>query len=725
MDRFVNFICTKSKFIIALVVIINLASVVSLFRISIDTDITGFFSRGNAVYDEYVMLTEKYDISESLVLLIEDDSSLLSEENMTAIQTLVVSVEDIPGISEVRSFLPKKYPSGGILLDVDERFIERHYDVLEDYTRHSYPAAHQFLSDDEGTGIISLTLSNDANGAEIVDSLEQLVALHPDMRISLAGDSVIGATLEWYLLRIIFLLPPAAASLVLFVFYRMLRNVRLTLLSMLPAAFGTLWTLGTIFLQGESVNIVTAISPIFILVMGSADGLHYTTHLLEKMALYSDRRRLTLETMRMVLKPIILTSVTTMAGFGSLAWSDLEPIRQMGIYVPLGIGYACLLSVFFLPAVLSRIELPASAPLDQGGVIGFFVTLSQRKRTIMAGVALLLVVSAINLPNLKVVTDPLLYFKEGSDIRQTFQTVEDTFGGALVMIGEIPAERGLETLRDADDAEAVLDMERDLERMQGVVSARSLFDIVQQTYEAQTGRFGYPESPAAVSLIIKAMDEEDLAPWYSEDGLRLMARTKDLDSEDVDALQQFRDERPELRILNGTPMLYNEMNRLTVRSQVQSLGLALVLVFLMLVIAFRDPRAAVYALVPIMVTIVAIMGALVVTGYNLNMVTATLSAVTVGVGVDYAIHLISGIQYYRARGMVITDAVETALRTVSRPVLASAFGLCAGISIMFLSPLHIHTEVATVMWVAMTISSISALSLIPLFYNARSKRDSS
>jgi len=286
------------------------------------------------------------------------------------------------------------------------------------------------------------------------------------------------------------------------------------------------------------------------------------------------------------------------------------------------------------------------------------------------------------------------------------------------MIGEIPAPRGLDTLRVADNAEAVLDMERDLERMPGVLSARSLFDVIKQAYEAQTGRIGYPESPAAVSLIIEAMDEDDIASWYSEDGLRLVARTSDLDSEDVAALQQFRERYPELRTLNGTPILYNEMNRLTVRSQVQSLGLALVLVFLMLMFAFRDPRAAVYALVPIMVTIVALMGALVVTGYNLNMVTATLSAVTVGVGVDYAIHLISGIQYYRTRGLAVVDAVETALGTVSRPVLASAFGLSAGISVMFLSPLHIHTEVATVMWVAMTVSSFGALALIPLFYTA-------
>ena len=656
-------------------------------------------------------------------MLIEDDSSLLTRDNMLTVLALQDSAEAIPGVSEAQSFLPARYPAGGIMMDVDQRFIERHYEVLEDYIRLR-AAAGGSLSRDEATALVTITLHNDADGEKVVRALERAVAGYPGVEISLAGDPVIGLTLEWYLLRIIFLLPPATATLVLFVFYRMLRNVRLTVLSILPAAFATLWTLGTIFAQGEAVNLVTAISPVFILVMGSADGLHYTTHLLEKMALYTDRKTLTFETLRMVFKPIVLTSVTTMAGFGSLAWSDLDPIRQMGIYVPLGIGYACLLSVFFLPAVLCRIHLPAADPPEQGGVIGFFVTLPRRKGAILLAVALVLGISAVNLPRLKVVSDPLLYFKEDSDIRQTFQSVEDTFGGALALIGEIPATCGLETLRDADCAEAVLEMERDLDRMPGILSAYSLFDAVRATHEAQTGDIGYPKSPAVVDLILRAMDESDLASWYREDGLRLVARTSDLDCEDVEALRRFRDAHSELRTLNGTPVLYNELNRLTVRSQVQSLGLALVLVFLMLVVAFRDPRAAVYALVPIGVTIVAVMGALVLTGYNLNMVTATFSAVTVGVGVDYAIHLISGIQYYRGSGLPVADAVEKALASVSRPVLASAFGLTTGISVMFFSPLHIHAEVATVMWVAMLISSLGALALIPLFYlrEGRGKR---
>jgi len=162
------------------------------------------------------------------------------------------------------------------------------------------------------------------------------------------------------------------------------------------------------------------------------------------------------------------------------------------------------------------------------------------------------------------------------------------------------------------------------------------------------------------------------------------------------------------------------LNKLTVDSQVKSLGLALFLVFVMLVLFLRELRASIVALIPIAITIVSIMGVLAVTGYNLNLVTATLSAVAVGVGVDYAIHLLSGIQYFTRQGMPTGKAVEAALTTVSRPILANAFGLAAGESVMFFSPLHIHTEIATVMWVAMTVSSLGALALIPLFYARRS-----
>jgi predicted RND superfamily exporter protein len=99
--------------------------------------------------------------------------------------------------------------------------------------------------------------------------------------------------------------------------------------------------------------------------------------------------------------------------------------------------------------------------------------------------------------------------------------------------------------------------------------------------------------------------------------------------------------------------------------------------------------------------------------------TATLSAIAIGVGVDYSIHLISGIYYFRRYGGSLKESVNSALGVVSRPILANAFGLAIGLSALFFSPLLIHTHVASVMWIAMVVSSFAALFLIPIFYKRR------
>jgi hypothetical protein len=154
-----------------------------------------------------------------------------------------------------------------------------------------------------------------------------------------------------------------------------------------------------------------------------------------------------------------------------------------------------------------------------------------------------------------------------------------------------------------------------------------------------------------------------------------------------------------------------------VESQIRSLGLALVLIFVTLLVTIRKIKAALIAMLPIVITIAAILGMLSITDFNLNIVTATLSAIAVGVGVDYAIHLISGIYYFRKQGLGGTESVDSALLSLSRPILANALGLAIGLSVFFFSPLRIHMQVASVMWVAMVISSMGALLLIPLFYS--------
>jgi len=723
VERIASFIYNRSRLIIVLVAILNIVALASLFRFKLDTDFLSLFTEGNPKAEEYNQLNEKYQIGEAISVLIEQDDSLLDKENLQAVYRLQEKIEELDGIYRVQSFIPSEVSMGGHTITDMEEFIDRHSDLLRDFIEDRYFLTEQFLSDDRSKGAIIATLALDAVPGDVVDSLERIIQNEGRLTLSLAGNEIIKDTLWSYLIRIIFILPPCAGILVLFVFFLIIRNGKFTILSIIPAGLAVLWTVGTIFWSGQKLNLVTVISPIFVLVIGSAYGLHYVTHFMDNIPKYSDRRQLTVETMGMVGTPIFLATITTMAGFASLTWTEVQAMRQMGIFVSLGIGYAGFIALFFLPAVLSRMKLPSQLPPTQQGNVTRLILAASRHRALVVAVFLAIVaVAAFYIPRLDVVSNQLMFFKGDSQIRQTFDKVEKYFGGALYLTGEIVADRGIDTLRDYNFAEDILDAERELERMPGVKSVLSIFDMVVGINEMVTGRDEYPESPRVIQRFLTQIDDEDLEIWVSDDGFRMMLRTEELESLDVDRVENFVAEHPDIRLISGMPVLFEEMNKLVVQSQTQSLGLALILVFIMLLVTIRRFGAALIALIPIVITITAIMGFLVISKFNLNILTANLSAISVGVGVDYSIHLISGIYYFRKQGLGRSESVDAALSSVSRPVLANAFGLAIGLSILFFSPLRIHMQAASVMWVAMVVSSLAALLLIPIFYSGLRSR---
>jgi len=724
LQKLAGFIYDHARLVIAFVIIVNLVSLASFFRFNLDADFLSFFSQGNPKADEYHALNEKYASGETISVLIESDGSLLDEASLRDVFNLQNEIAAIPGVAVVQGFIPAEVISpSGTMAPVDAALIAAHPGELRDYIADTYFMTGQFLTADERNGILTVSLEMDADASEVIKALETLAETGP-VSFALAGNEVIKDTIWGYLVVILCILPPCAIILVLLVFRYILKSFRFTILAMIPAWFAALWTFGTVFWSGQDLNLLTVLSPLFILVMGSAYGLHYASHFLDNMRQYQDRRELTVATLGMVGTPILLATLTTMAGFASLAWTEVVPMRHMGIFVTLGIGYAGFVAIFFLPAVLSRIKLPAQTPAGQDAWLTNFVLGASRRRLLVPAVfAAIFVVSAVFIPRLEVESNQLTYFKESSEIRQTFDRVEQGFGSAIPLTGEIVSPRGKLSLLDSAFADRVLATERELEQLPGVRSAFSAFDLIAGVNHMLTGQAGYPDDPARLQAMLTQFGSGQLDSFVSSDGFKMVVRTEDLSSEDIQVIQDFVATHDDtLRIITGMPVLFNEMNRLVVRSQVQSLGLALALIFLMLWITLRRVTAALAGLLPIALTIAAILGMLAMTGFNLNLMTANLSAIAIGVGVDYSIHLLSGIYYYRSRGLSKEASVDEALTTVSRPVLANAFGLGIGLSAMFFSPLRIHTQAAAVMWVAMVVSSLAALLLVPQFYRGRRKK---
>ena len=115
-------------------------------------------------------------------------------------------------------------------------------------------------------------------------------------------------------------------------------------------------------------------------------------------------------------------------------------------------------------------------------------------------------------------------------------------------------------------------------------------------------------------------------------------------------------------------------------------------------------------MVPIALTIVTLLGFVAISGIQLNLLTAVVSSIVLGVGIDYAIHFVAAIDIAREDG---DGYVYRAIDRAGRPIVANALGIAIGLTALWLSPLAIHAQVSAIMWVGMITAGLTSLVVLP------------
>ncbi|MDH3193012.1 MAG: MMPL family transporter, partial [Acidimicrobiia bacterium] len=514
--------------------------------------------------------------------------------------------------------------------------------------------------------------------------------------ITMAGNPVIFASVVDLLGLFLLAIPPLVIGLMLAVFYANIGDRRLAALAMLPAILGSLWTFGLLFGLGRQVDIVTVIVPIFVIVMGSADGLHFVTHFQEEAHKTSDPATLVASALRQVGVPMILTTISTGAGFLSLLFTGVHPIAQLGTFSAIGITFAGIISFVSLPALLSRLIIK---PEHHNALLGPWVTkglraLVRTRRPALVITLVLVAFAALTIPSLGVNSDQLFFFKDDDPVRLAFAKTEAAFGGATPLIGEFAYDPSagsdqLSTIRQTSD---------ELRALPGVREVFSLADL--------EGRVPAPQFAALLAGDV----ELPLGRMASDDGLRFVMFPENFTTADLALWKDYAANSDEVRALTGMPIVWDEIARLVVRSQVVSLIVAFVLVTAMLGLAYRRLRQTVASLVPIILTVATLLGFLAFSETDLNLMTAVLSSIVIGVGIDYAIHFIAAIDLARQEG---PGTIDRAIERAGRPIVANALGIAVAFTALWLSPLKIHNQLSVIMQVSMVAAALTALVIIP------------
>jgi predicted RND superfamily exporter protein len=188
---------------------------------------------------------------------------------------------------------------------------------------------------------------------------------------------------------------------------------------------------------------------------------------------------------------------------------------------------------------------------------------------------------------------------------------------------------------------------------------------------------------------------------------------KDFSNQTLDEISNVVDGSSMDIKVTGSSYLMRDLNSELAVGQLNSSIIALVAIFILMLISLRSLVIAFIATVPIIVTVIFMYGFLGLSGISLNIITATIFSITIGVGIDYAVHYTSVFRAYKKEGLSSNDAALKALHYTERPIIANAFGVSIGLSALFVSPLLIHNYVSILMWVSMICSVFLSLSFLP------------
>jgi len=625
---------------------------------------------------------------------------------------------------------------------------------------------------------------------------------------------------------------PLAMAVIFLLMLAFFRKLVLVVSPMIVAMVAVIATMGALIGLGYPVHIMSSMIPIFLMPIAVVDSVHILSEFFDLYTPEKGRRQTTLEVMDDLFMPMLYTSLTSAAGFASLALTPIPPVQVFGIFVAVGIMVAWLCTVTFVPAYIMWLKESSLANFGAAAVheekqtwltrllhAGGGLTYKAAK-PILVVLAIVVVIAMYGITQIVINDNPTKWFAKSHPIRQADIELNKHFGGTymayLVLEDEADpnatvdyrsglrdrlAAKVAELAQDLPEVRALLPVvdqrvaengtagmskvdyldelskfasekekaaegatadawyeltdffELEKERLKifkqpevltymaglqehaeklGLVGkSNSLADIVEKVYKELMGGEPQdpplpPSSPAVAQCLIQFQSShtpDDLWHFVTNDfdKANLWLQLKSGDNKDMEQVIKavnayFKEHAPPVPLSHqwaGLTYINTVWQEKMVWGMLQSLMGSFIIVFIMMAILFRSPLWGLVCMVPLSITIAVIYGIIGLVGKDYDMPVAVLSALTLGMAVDFAIHFLERARSTHAQtgSWKASAAVmfgEPA-RAISRNVLVIAIGFLP----LLAAPLVPYKTVGIFLCAIMALSGIVTLLILP------------
>jgi hypothetical protein len=510
------------------------------------------------------------------------------------------------------------------------------------------------------------------------------------------------------------------------------RNLQGMFVPLLTAALSTVWALGLMGHQGIAIDTWNVAVPSLVIAIAAGHSSQMLKRYTEEVALLGDNRAAVLAS-TVAMGPVLTAAGLTAAlGFSSLALFGVPSIARFGLACAYGITSAVVLEMTFIPALRALLPAPRRLP-GAGGPVRHLVAslergvLRRRGRRVLVGTAVALALALVGALRIEPFGSTRIYIPADSPTRRHLEAIERHFPGTVTMTILYDGEPG--AMRSAAVLRHMAALQDELVRDPVVLRTASLADLVKalhRTFNPEDPEpYRVPDDQALVAQLMFLGDSPAFERFTNRalSKALLLAHLRDDDAARVGPLvrraQRWVAAHPapagvRTLIAGGAGPTVLALNEHTTYGKLVNMLAVLVAIWAVASVVLRSPQGGLYVVMPIMVSVVILFGVLGWSGIRLDMGSASLIAMAAGVGADYAIYFLYRLREERARRASDAEAFRTALATSGRAVLFVAASIAAGFGVSAFSRFYGMRLFGTLMPVAMVVSCLAALSIMPV-----------
>ncbi|HID42302.1 MAG TPA: RND family transporter [Archaeoglobaceae archaeon] len=702
--------------VILLVILLFMAGLEMSQNVKMDQGYKTYFSKEHKEFRQSELFSKDFGTSIANAYIFVKSEDVVNYEMFEYMLKLEDSISGIDGIGEIKSAARSVVNRFGYLPN-DEN-------ILRDYV---YRCASFYVPKRSFALIeIEITAPTDRYD-QIAKELERRLELVPKpagVVVEATGNPVVRYQVNQAISGSMMRMGMAAIVLMVLILIIVFRGVvkkkRFLMLPLVISIFTTVMVYGLMPVLGIPLTDVTnAFFPVLI-GLSIEYAAQFQNRFEEEMRRGFTTVKAAVNSIKSVGVALTLAMITTVIGFLSMVFSGVPALSWFGYLSAIGLFVAYLLSLTFLPAVLIVAEKGRREAVEtekrkdiMGGMLRIMAKETTKRPKIILAVTLILVsVGYYGYSNVGLLTDFYKYIPQDLPAMRKMNELESIVGSSDRIIAVIETDK-----LNTDFINRIDDLSKYVTSSEPKITDYSSIATLLRMYN--NGEL--PESQLELHAVMDRIPPEQMQRYMSGNTIAVYFTVASMDWLEFRELYERVKEEidffglSEGFFLTGDVVLKMFVADLIVNGQNKMTLASFALVTILLLIVYRSIRNAIVPLLPITTTIILVGALMYISGMYRSLISASLNSLTIGLGIDFSIHVMERYLEERKLGRSPEEAVEITVSNIGKAIMTSGLTMAGGFAAMMVSPFPIMRDFGMVSVAAILLSLVAALTLVPAF----------